>query len=364
MHVSIHVLIQSAYAANDRVASDVSGPVIEAHASPRAEVIVGIQLEVSGLGLPDQTRARLADGWLRAAASEVAALAGQVGGGCAEECRLWLRADPARMEDTMRAFRDGLNRPARSRSEAVPDAFEPWLSPLGAVRPRSAREVLRAARATVVGLGPTGLQAGLEATFGDLRGETGAVPRRSNLVSRRLLKAGGAGVARVAVRWSVPTRGEPERAAWDRVAALVAGGPASRLYRRLREREGLTYTIEEEPGLDSYTVRWVSPPDGVGVAVRCAEEELARLMREGPTAFELAGVEASLVAEQARRPELTLLDRMDERVWGLPRGALDPRPVSREEVLGATRWLAGPKVWIVEGDPAEIRGLEAEGFEW
>jgi zinc protease len=125
---------------------------------------------------------------------------------------------------------------------------------------------------------------------------------------------------------------------------------SSRLGRRLRDSEGLTYgVISRFFGAGLIDGPWATTfsvaPENLNVGVAAAREEIARLVEEGPEAYELADEKAamsgsyrvSLAVPSGVARELARLAR-----FGLPVSLVDSLPetimaIPREEVVAALR---------------------------
>jgi zinc protease len=111
--------------------------------------------------------------------------------------------------------------------------------------------------------------------------------------------------ARVYVVWNTPQWGAPESTLLDIASDVLAGGKSSRLYKRLVYDEQIATDVgafqgESEIG-SNFTIMATAKPGGDLAAVEKAiDEELARFIKEGPTADELARVKTQYFAAFTR----------------------------------------------------------------
>ncbi len=108
--------------------------------------------------------------------------------------------------------------------------------------------------------------------------------------------------------WNVPGADTPEEALLDLGARVLGGGKASRLYRRLVERDQLATSAFA--GNDSYEIagqfgiNLTARPDADPAALeRAAAAELRALLDQGPTAEELRRAQVAILAGQVRALE-------------------------------------------------------------
>ncbi|MCX6608100.1 MAG: pitrilysin family protein [Acidobacteria bacterium] len=117
------------------------------------------------------------------------------------------------------------------------------------------------------------------------------VPQRTNTI--REIAVDRVPQARLYKVWAVPGYGSRDGEMLDLAAAILAGGKTSRLYRRLvyQDQIATTVTAENErleiAGMFSITAT-VKPGGSVAAVEKAVDEELARFLKDGPTAAELA----------------------------------------------------------------------------
>ena len=117
------------------------------------------------------------------------------------------------------------------------------------------------------------------------------VPQRTNTI--REIALDRVPQARLSKVWAVPGYGSREGEMLDLAASILAGGKTSRLYRRLvyQDQIATTVTAENErleiAGMFSITAT-VKPGGSVASVEKAVDEELARFLKDGPTAAELA----------------------------------------------------------------------------
>ncbi len=117
------------------------------------------------------------------------------------------------------------------------------------------------------------------------------VPQRTNTI--REVAVDRVPQARLYKVWAVPGYGSRDGEMLDLAAAILAGGKTSRLYRRLvyQDQIATTVTAENErleiAGMFSITAT-VKPGGSVAAVEKAVDEELARFLKDGPTAAELA----------------------------------------------------------------------------
>lgn len=176
---------------------------------------------------------------------------------------------------------------------------------------------------------------------------------------------------KLAVGVSAPSRYDPGYAAALMTASILGGQNSSRLWQRLREQDGLVYTVgtqyapETDFG-DMITYLGLGP-ESVDEAMRAFSEEVTRLAQEGPDDAEL---------EYTRRYLNTVLvmnqETPDARVMRMGRYALDGLVTPELDALAraldaVTRHdvCARAQVWLVDspravaacGPVANIAGL-------
>lgn len=103
--------------------------------------------------------------------------------------------------------------------------------------------------------------------------------------------------ARIYKVWNVPQWGTDEAIHLDLVGSVLSSGKTSRLYKRLVYDEQIATSVsaaifERELGGMFLVQASVQPGGDLGAVERALDEEVARFLREGPTAEELARAQA------------------------------------------------------------------------
>ncbi|MGD2116299.1 MAG: pitrilysin family protein, partial [Acidobacteriota bacterium] len=159
---------------------------------------------------------------------------------------------------------------------------------------------------------PESVRGKVERYFGAIPGKPSG-PRRERWVAgrteeTRLRLRTRSGSSRLYMVWNVPEWGSPETDFLEVVGRLLTEGPASRLHRRLVERDGLAVDVTHqlvrgELGSQLILKITAGPGRALGTIEAIVEEEIATLARSGPGAEELERVSAALLGELARRSE-------------------------------------------------------------
>ena len=159
--------------------------------------------------------------------------------------------------------------------------------------------------------------------------------------------------ARVHKVWNTPEWGARDSRLLNLAASVLARGEGSRLHDRLVRREGIateTVAFQDESEIASQFHVWATVADGVDPArvEAILDEEMARFLRDGPTADELATEKAQVKAEFLRRLE---------RVGGFG---------GKSDLLASSEVFGGsPDAWkdeqraIAAAAPAEVRDAAA-----
>jgi zinc protease len=173
--------------------------------------------------------------------------------------------------------------------------------------------------------------------------------------------------ARIYKVWNVPEYGSAEGDYLDLVSDCLSSGKSSRLYKRLvyedqLATEALAYANLQEIGGQFVLRVTARPGQSIAQAEREMDEELARFLKDGPTADEMERVKTQYEAELIRGIERIggfggKSDRLAQsQVF---RGSPDDYKVSLKRVQNATaedlqaaakKWLADG-VYILEVDP-------------
>ena len=125
------------------------------------------------------------------------------------------------------------------------------------------------------------------------------VPQRTNTI--REVAVDRVPQARLYKVWAVPGYGTRDGEMLDLAAAILAGGKTSRLYRRLVYQDQIATTVTSEnerleiAGMFSI-VATVKPGGSVAAVEKAVDEELARFLKDGPTAAELARAKTQALA--------------------------------------------------------------------
>lgn len=198
-------------------------------------------------------------------------------------------------------------------------------------------------------------------TAGVARGE-----RRESIVTQQASEPGAHRESRdsaqthiVAGRTTVP-HGDPRRHALILLSQALGGGMSSRLFQRVREKEGLAYAVysfqafHEGGGVEG--VYLGTRPDSADRAAAVVNEELALLAREG-----LSTAELSQVKEQVKGQVVLSLDSAGSRLYRLAGYALRGEDVrTPEEVLARIDQVSADQVSEVAAeffDPASYLSL-------
>jgi zinc protease len=173
--------------------------------------------------------------------------------------------------------------------------------------------------------------------------------------------------ARVHKVWNVPPAGDPDQVRVQLVGDLLGDGRSSRLYKRLvyadrSASDVFAYMDDREIGSQLLIAATAKPGGDLAAVERAMDDEIARLLRDGPTAEELARVKTQYRAR---------LVRGTERIGGfggksdvLARGQVlrgDPEAYKKDLALveaatagelrdAARRWLA-PGSYVLEVRP-------------
>jgi zinc protease len=173
--------------------------------------------------------------------------------------------------------------------------------------------------------------------------------------------------ARIYKLWNIPEYGSAEADYLDLAADCLSNGKSSRFYKRLVYEDqiatdAVAFTDSREIGGQFYVRATVRPGQSITQVEKELDEELARFLREGPTAAELQRVKAQYEAELTRGIERIggfggKSDRLAQsQVY---RGAPDAYKISLKRVQLATaediraaaqKWLSDG-VYILQVDP-------------
>jgi zinc protease len=173
--------------------------------------------------------------------------------------------------------------------------------------------------------------------------------------------------ARIYKVWNIPEYGSAEADYLDLVSDCLSNGKSSRFYKRLVYEdqiatETLAFTDSREIGGQFYVRATARPGQDVAQVEKELDEELARFLKDGPTADELERVKVQYEAEFIRGIERIggfggKSDRLAEsQVF---RGSPDAYKISLKRVqqataedlkLAARKWLSDG-VYILEVDP-------------
>ena len=173
--------------------------------------------------------------------------------------------------------------------------------------------------------------------------------------------------ARIYKLWNIPEYGSAEADYLDLAADCLSNGKSSRFYKRLVYEDqiatdAVAFTDSREIGGQFYVRSTARPGQSISQVEKELDEELARFLKEGPTAAELQRVKAQYEAELTRGIERIggfggKSDRLAQsQVY---RGAPDAYKISLKRVQLATaedlraaaqKWLSDG-VYILEVDP-------------
>ncbi len=114
--------------------------------------------------------------------------------------------------------------------------------------------------------------------------------------------------ARVYMVWNVPAWGAPEMTLLDIASDVLSAGKSSRLYKRLVYDDQIAtdaraYISENEIGGQFFITATAKPGGDLRAVEKAIDEELARFIKEGPTADELSRVKTQYFAAFTRGME-------------------------------------------------------------
>lgn len=185
---------------------------------------------------------------------------------------------------------------------------------------------------------------------------------------RREVVVGGQDQAHLFMGHTTVPRSHPDCIALETAAVILGAGPGitGRLPTRIRERQGLAYTVDVslaagaglEPG--RMTLYLATADEHVAAAEAAVREELAQALEHGFTDEELDNARSFLIGREPFRRETLRrrADRMAEsEVYGLPTdrpGWIEARlqELDRETVEGALRrWISLDRLRVTVGRP-------------
>jgi predicted Zn-dependent peptidase len=170
--------------------------------------------------------------------------------------------------------------------------------------------------------------------------------------------APGANQAQITVSWPSPGASAPDAPAYALAFRALAGGFASRVNLRLRERDGLTYRVEGTEDDGRSEVELAVDPARLPEALVALAAELDAA-RAGLTDAEVDASRRQVWAAGAA--EMSTLSGLSERLWHEGQDGRAPGDTWRDLVMyrdvstadvsaAAARWLATPRSWLVSGD--------------
>lgn len=186
--------------------------------------------------------------------------------------------------------------------------------------------------------------------------------------SRREVECPGRDQAHLFLGHPTVERGHPEYAALEILGVILGGGAGldGRLPRRIREREGLAYSVQvgtvlgagREPG---HLGVWVATAEAtLERALECAVEELARVAAEGAEVTELEAARSWLLGREpfSRETARQWAARMVRaQISGLPldrpewRTAAWRRVTPEDLAAAARRWIRPGELKVTVGRP-------------
>ncbi len=185
---------------------------------------------------------------------------------------------------------------------------------------------------------------------------SGLVPRRRPepvAPSTRVVRQGGEQVSLV-LGWPLGLVAREERPALAVLAHLLGGGPASRLFRTVRDERGLAYAVDASLGLHSdvgaLTAFAACSPEAVVPVRATIGDEVARLAADGPTAREVE-VAIGYVAGSST----LALEDSGTRAWWAAIGELE-----RGGARPASEWIEAYRQVTVDDVRAVARRLERD----
>ncbi|MGQ0528519.1 MAG: M16 family metallopeptidase [Panacagrimonas sp.] len=160
--------------------------------------------------------------------------------------------------------------------------------------------------------------------------------------------------ARITKVWNIPGFCEHDTNLLSLASEILAGGKTSRLYQRLVYKDRIAtqvgagigpFEIASQFTLDALVAPGVDP----AVVERAMDEELARFVKQGPTAEELTRVRTGVHADFLRG-----LERID----GF--GGKSATLAQYEVYCGSADWYKQEFKWIAEAQPETLRKASAE----
>jgi zinc protease len=113
---------------------------------------------------------------------------------------------------------------------------------------------------------------------------------------------------RLYISWQSPPRNQPGDAEMDLLAAILGRGKASRLYERLVHRDELAAEVSaDQESRDLQSLFWLDalarPGHSTGELLAAVDEELRRIVEEGPTQAEVDSARTRIYTDVARSLE-------------------------------------------------------------
>ena len=160
--------------------------------------------------------------------------------------------------------------------------------------------------------------------------------------------------ARINKVWNIPGFCERDTNLLSLASDVLAGGKTSRLYQRLVYRDRIATQVSAgigpfEIGSQFTLDAMVAPGVDPAVVEKAIDEELARFIKTGPTAEELARVRTGVEADFVRG-----LERID----GF--GGKSATLAQYEVYCGSADWYKQEFKWIAEAQPETVRKVSAD----
>ncbi len=166
--------------------------------------------------------------------------------------------------------------------------------------------------------------------------------------------------AQVFQGWHAPALGAPEQAAFSVMNTILGvGGLSSRLFRELRDKQGLAYTVRSQYNLSrlcsEFAVTIGTSPENIEKAQRGFTEQIVRMQQELVSDDELSGAKGRLRGNHVLSHETNnqhCLDYALKHIIGVgpdygARLLEKVETVTKEQVQTAAQLLVGPSVTVI-----------------
>lgn len=200
------------------------------------------------------------------------------------------------------------------------------------------------------------LESMLEEAFGSWqtgREEARYPDSRANAAPQRLYKEKRSEQTHVCLGYEGLAQGDPRRYAMMLLSAILGGGVSSRLFQKVREEQGLVYSIYSSPtsypGSGDFTIYYAATPKNSPRVLRLIQQEFDRLIQHGIAPGELEQAKAQLrtsfvLSQESAYSRMSYLG--SQHLMNLPvispaRTLRGIEQVSEKAVLTLARALAG-----------------------